>query len=101
MGYTHLSLAERYYIELERKREKSLNKIASDLGRSQSTVSWEVKRNTGLRGYRYQQANNKALQRLRITPKLSNLLMKLSFLSVHAYAIRRQRQGVFSSRENC
>ena len=80
MGYTHLSLAERYYIELERKRGKSLNKIASALGRSQSTISREVKRNTGLRGYRHQQANNKALQRHKDKPKAVKLTDEVKFL---------------------
>ena len=63
MGYKHLSLAERHYIEIERKRGKSFNQIAGALGRSQSTISREVKRNTGLRGYRHQQADRLARER--------------------------------------
>ncbi len=58
MGYKHLSLEERYYIETERREGRSLNKIAQVLGRSQSTLSREIVRNTGKRGYRHQQAHN-------------------------------------------
>lgn len=39
MGYKHLCLSERHYIGFESKLGKSFNKIASDLGRSQSTIS--------------------------------------------------------------
>ena len=57
MSYLHLSLAERYYIEIELKMEVSINKIAKAMGRSQSTISREIRRNTGQRGYRHKQAN--------------------------------------------
>ena len=57
MSYRHLSLVERHYIELERKRGKSFGEIGLTLGRSQSTISREVQRNTGKRGYRHQQAD--------------------------------------------
>jgi IS30 family transposase len=63
MGYKHLSLAERYYIEIEKKTGKSLNKIAHALGRSQSTISRELHRNTGKRGYRHKQAKCLAQER--------------------------------------
>ena len=69
MGYKHLSLAERHYIQLGRKRGKSLSQIASELHRSPSTVSREVKRNTGLRGYRHQQADRMAQMRHKTKPK--------------------------------
>ena len=80
MGYSHLSLAERYYIELERKLGKSLNQIACDMGRSQSTILREVNRNTGLRGYRHQQANRKAQQRHKNKPKRVKLTNEIRFL---------------------
>ena len=69
MGYKHLSLTERHYIQLGRKKGKSLSQIASDLDRSPSTISREVKRNTGLRGYRHQQADRMARIRHEIKPK--------------------------------
>ena len=50
MSYKHLSLAERYYIEIEKKAGRPMNKIAQALERSQSTISRELKRNIGQRG---------------------------------------------------
>ena len=41
----------------------SLNKIASIVERDVSTISREIKRNTGSRGYRYKQADEKAVER--------------------------------------
>lgn len=38
MSYNHLSLEERYYVEVEKRAEKSINKIALALGRSQSCI---------------------------------------------------------------
>ncbi len=63
MAYTHLSLEERHYTELQLKEGVSQNKIAKALGRSQSTLSRELGRNTGQRGYRHQQAQGKAGER--------------------------------------
>jgi len=77
MGYKHLSLAERHYIEIERKKGKSFNLIARALGRSQSTISREVKRNTGLRGYRHQQADHLAQKRHRNKAKSVKLTDKI------------------------
>ncbi|MEN8130142.1 MAG: IS30 family transposase [Pseudomonadota bacterium] len=73
MSYVHLSLAERHYIEIERKAGTSMNDIAKALGRSQSTLSREVGRNTGHRGYRHQQANRLAEQRHKNKPKVVKL----------------------------
>ena len=63
MSYKHLSLEERHYIDIELKNDSSINKIAKYLKRSHSTISREIERNTGLRGYRYKQANRKAQER--------------------------------------
>ena len=63
MGYKHLSLAERHYIELERKLGKSFSQIACVLGRSPSSISREVERNTGLRGYRHKQADRLTIEK--------------------------------------
>ncbi|KEQ17063.1 IS30 family transposase [Endozoicomonas numazuensis] len=63
MAYTHLSLEERHYIELQLKEGVSQNKIAKALGRSQSSLSRELGRNTGQRGYRHKQAHGKAEER--------------------------------------
>jgi hypothetical protein len=60
----HLSLEERHYIEISMKSGQSLKQIANHLDRAQSTISREVKRNHRLRGYRHQQANKCAIQRI-------------------------------------
>lgn len=73
MEYTHLSLEERHYAELQLKQGKSQNQIAKDLGRSQSTLSRELNRNTGQRGYRHKQAHGKAQQRHKDKPKATKL----------------------------
>jgi len=69
MSYTHLSLEERYYIEIQRKKGESSNTIAIALHRTQPTISREIKRNTGLRGYRHNQANDLAIIRHEEKPK--------------------------------
>ena len=56
MSYKHLSQTERYQIYALMKAGQNLKTIARILGRHQSTVSREVLRNSGLRGYRPRQA---------------------------------------------
>ena len=63
MSCKHLSSAERYYIEIELKKKVPHNQIAEATGRSQSTVSREISRNTGLKGYRNKQADRFARER--------------------------------------
>ncbi len=64
MKHKHLSLQERYYIEISLKNGDSQNAISKALNRSQGTISKEIKRNRGDRGYRHKQANNFAYQRV-------------------------------------
>jgi len=61
--YTQLASEERYYIGIGLRNGDSIRQIARDIGRSHTTISREVARNTGKRGYRYQQAQNKAKTR--------------------------------------
>lgn len=61
--YQQLTQEQRYHIERCRKRDMSQTEIARDIGVNKSTVSREVRRNKGQRGYRYQQAQHKALER--------------------------------------
>jgi len=63
-SYTHLTPEERYYIRKRLKAGDSLSEIARLIGRSPSTVSRELKRNTGLGGYRPKQAQRLADGRL-------------------------------------
>lgn len=61
--YQQLTRAQRCQIGVLKKSGCSQNRIAELVGISQSTVSRELSRNTGLRGYRHTQAHNTALQR--------------------------------------
>lgn len=61
--YTHLTQEERYQIYAYMKAGFSKEFIARDLKRSVSTIKRELNRNTGLRGYRPQQAHKLAHNR--------------------------------------
>lgn len=63
--YKHLNAAQRYTIEAMRRQKKTQKEIADTIGVSPSTVSRELKRNSGKRGYRCGQANGMALDRMR------------------------------------
>ena len=69
MSYKHLCPEERHYIEIELKKGTSQNEIAESLGRNQSSISRELCRNTGQRGYRNKQAENFAQDRHKNKPK--------------------------------
>ncbi len=77
MRYEHLSLEERHYIAIELKKSISINKISKALGRSQGTISKEIQRNTGKRGYRYEQANSLALNRRKCKQKPSKMTAEM------------------------
>jgi len=57
MSYKHLSLEERHYIEVSMKNGETLSEISKALIRWQSTITREVARNKGKRGYRHHQAD--------------------------------------------
>ncbi len=63
MSYKHLNIEQRHYIELEHKKGSSQTEIAQILEINQSTVSREISRNTGLKGYRHKQAHEKSKYR--------------------------------------
>ena len=56
-SYRHLSYKERVEIQLLSKEGYSLRRIANILGRSPSSISREMIRNRGQKGYRPSQAN--------------------------------------------
>ena len=62
-SYTQLTQEERYQIEALMKAGHGLSEIARILARSKSTISREVRRNKGLRGYRPKQAHRLAQER--------------------------------------
>ena len=62
-GYTQLTQEERYQIYILKKAEYSQAEIAGLLERDKSTISRELHRNRGLKGYRPRQAQSLALRR--------------------------------------
>lgn len=84
MTYQQLTLEERTMISGFCKVGFSITEIAIELNRHKSTISREIKRNTGKRGYRPKQVNDKAVDRKRTshkavkwTPKLENEVVEL------------------------
>lgn len=61
--YKHLSREERYQIHSLLKAKQTISEIARFLGRSRSTISRELSRGRGQRGYRAEQACAKASER--------------------------------------
>lgn len=61
--YHHLTYDERCQIYALNKSGINQSKIADQLKVSRSTVSREIRRNSGLKGYRYKQAHNQYLER--------------------------------------
>lgn len=68
--YTQLTSGQRYQISALKKIGCGPTEIAKELEVHKSTISRELSRNTGERGYRPKQANEKALERrAQATPK--------------------------------
>jgi IS30 family transposase len=63
MKYNHLTTEERCQIYTLKLTGKTQKEIAKYLGVSASTISRELQRNSGKKGYRYKQANDKAMER--------------------------------------
>ena len=62
-SYRHLTKDERIVIRTLLQEKRTIRYIAEALERSASTISREIKRNSGLRGYRPRQAQAKADER--------------------------------------
>jgi IS30 family transposase len=62
-AYHHLTRDQRCQIYALKRRGLAQTKIAVDIGVSQGTISRELTRNKGFRGYRYLQAHRFAVQR--------------------------------------
>ena len=73
-GYTQLVHEQRYQIYALMKAEHNQTEIAEILGVHKSTISRELRRNCGLRGYRPKQAHSLAMesQNNRATARISN-----------------------------
>lgn len=62
-NYKQLTYEQRCQIEVLKKSGMTQQQIANAIGTSQSTMSRELSRNTGQRGYRHKQAQRKAEER--------------------------------------
>ena len=70
--YCQLTQAQRYQIYALRKTKHTLSEIADVIGVHKSSVSRELKRNRGQRGYRPQQAQELASgRRLKAVPRIT------------------------------
>jgi len=69
MSYTQLTQEERYQIYALKKAGHIQAEIAEIIGRDPGTISRELRRNRGLKGYRFQQAHNLALALRREKPR--------------------------------
>lgn len=67
MNYTHLTQDERYQIAILLKAGHKQSEIACLMNRHKSTISRELARNRGQRGYRPRQAHQLAVARMRAT----------------------------------
>lgn len=65
MPYSHLTLDERVFLQVLLENKESLRRIASLMGRSPSTISREIRRNSGRNGYHALPAYKKARKRRR------------------------------------
>jgi len=73
MNYKHLSQIERYQIHSLMKAQHNITQIARLLGRDKSTISRELRRNAGCRGYRAKQACELASKRSESSRNASTL----------------------------
>lgn len=73
MNYKHLSQIERYQINSLMKAQHNITQIAVLLGLNKSTISRELHRNAGSRGYRPKQACELAAQRSESSRNASTL----------------------------
>jgi IS30 family transposase len=71
--YSQLIQEERYCLYTMSKQGTSLREMAKAMGRSHTTLSRELRRNTGQRGYRHHQAQRLAEQRHQAKPKVVKL----------------------------
>jgi transposase, IS30 family len=80
--YTQLTQEERYHLSVLCKEGFPRAEIARRLKRHLSTITRELKRNTGRRGYRAKQAQQKALYRRHTSEKAIRLTYRIIGLIV-------------------
>ena len=87
MGYIQITAEERHCIYHLKKQGLSQSDIARSLERSPATISRELQRNTGERGYRPVQAQAKALESRQHSPRNTRLTID-DFALVAKYTVQ-------------
>ena len=77
MSYTQLTEGQRYQISVLLNNGFTKAHIAKEINVYPSTITREIRRNTGLRGYRPKQANERALARRHSASKHQRLTDEL------------------------
>lgn len=77
MSYQQLTYEQRCQIEALNKSGLTQKEIAGIVGTTQPSISRELKRNTGKKGYRHKQAHNKCLNRRKLSHKPTKMTPKL------------------------
>ena len=88
--YHHLTRDERCQLYALKKRGDSIATISKALGIHRSTIYRELKRNTGMRGYRYQQADEKATERRSAASCLNPLKMTAQTIAIINDKLKQQ-----------
>ena len=90
MNYKHLSQIERYQIHSLMKAQHNITQIARLLGRDKSTISRELRRNAGRRGYKAKQACELACK---LSESSSNAKTRVARTSSPAAAVHIRMRG--------
>ena len=93
-GYHHLTHCERCQIHALLHRGFSKREIARELGRDPGTISRELSRNRGQRGYRHKQAHGKAMPRRREASRVPRKMTPGRLEVVEGKLISRMESGV-------
>jgi IS30 family transposase len=88
MNYSQLTLEQRYQIYAMKKAGFKQNQIAADIGVHRSTISREFSHNLGKRGYRPQQAHQKAQERK--LHKAGKRILPTTWRLVETYLVEQQ-----------
>ena len=107
--YTQLTREERYQISVLKQAGHNQTEIAVMLGRNKSTISRELSRNRGMRGYQPRQAHRLALERrkAKVRPRFSGsiwvkveLLIQMDWSPEQISGRLRVEEGVRISHEH-
>lgn len=88
--YSHLTYEQRCQIYALKQRNFSQDDIADDIGVRQSTISRELARNTGKRGYRFKQANDFAKERSIAQKSKKRVMTKVLVTKIEDALVQKQ-----------